>query len=109
MTLRWLTIFAVLVGMSGCSTHPQEQAWVAGHIESGPKRMSQAEVVAVGQEFAVQRGFSVSDYGPPRLSFAQAEQSWSLWFWEKPPGRPGGYLHIAVDDMTGRAELLPSR
>jgi hypothetical protein len=71
--------------------------------------MSQAEVVAVGQEFVVERGFSLSDYQPPRLSFDQAEQSWSLWFWEKPPGRPGGYLQIEVDDRTRRAKLMPSR
>jgi hypothetical protein len=85
MTLRWLAISVVVIGLSGCSTHPQKQAWVAGHIDSGPKRMSQTEAVAVAREFALERGFSLSDYQAPRLSFDQAEQSWSLWFWEKPP------------------------
>jgi hypothetical protein len=109
MTLRSLVILAVVVGLSGCSIHPQKQVWVSGNIESGPKRMSQIEVVAVAQEFAVEHGFSLSDYELPKLSFYQPEQSWSLWFWEKPRGHPGGYFQIEVDDGTGRAELIPSR
>ena len=109
MTSRWLTLLVAVVGLSGCSIHPQEQAWVSGNIESGPKRMSQPEVVAVAQQFAVERGFSLSDYERPKLFFDQAEQLWSLWFWDKPPGRPGGYLQVEVDDRTGGANLIPSR
>jgi hypothetical protein len=99
----------VLAGFCGCSTHPQQQTWVAGPIDSGAKRMSETEVVAVARELALERGFSLNDYQAPRLSFDPREQSWRLGFWEKPPGHPGGYLQIAVDDRTGRAELLPSR
>ena len=110
MTLRWLTILALVVGLLECCTHPQKQAtWVRGNIESGPKRMSQTEVVAVAQASAPEHGFSLSDYQPPSVSFNQPERLWNLWFWEKPPGHPGGFLLIEVDDKTGQVEFLPGR
>jgi len=87
---------------------------VADDIKPEPTRMSQAEVVTVAQQFAGERGFRLSGYQRPRLSLYpgdkfQPEKVWSLWFWEKPPYHPGGYLLINVDDKTGRAELIPSR
>lgn len=109
MKAQWLAIFLVVAGMSGGCTHPQKQGWLRGNIAPGPKRMSEPEVLAVAQHFATEQGFSVNDYERPRLSFSRESESWGLWFWEKPPYHPGGYLLIKVDDRTGRAELHPSR
>jgi len=105
---RLLILFAVLLGLSGCSTHSGKRAWVPGKIEPGATRMSQPEVVAAAQQFATQRGFSLSDYDRPRLSFTQADHTWGLWFWGR-QNTPGDYVLILVDDETGRAQLVPSR
>jgi hypothetical protein len=33
---------------------------------------------------------------------------WSVFFDRKPPGVPGGYISIWVDDKTGAGKILPS-
>jgi len=103
----------MMFGVSACSTHPQK-AWVPVNIAPVPTSLTQAEAVTVAQHFATENGFRLADYQRPELSLwpgdeSRPEKSWTVWFWDKPPGHPGGYLWINVDDKTRRAELMPSR
>jgi hypothetical protein len=97
-------MLSLLLGCCSCSTQP----WAVDRLEPGVKRMTQTQIVAAGQQFAAERGYSLTDYKQPRLSFRSEDHTWSLWFWGK-ERTAGNYLLIAVDDQTGRAELIPSR
>ncbi len=77
-------------------------------MDPGVKRMTQAEVVAVGQQFVAAQGFSLGDYERPQLWFNGDSRTWGLWFWGK-DRVVGNYVLIMVDDETGRLELMPSR
>ena len=60
--------------------------------------------VAVAQK----AGYRLDDYQSPKVSFDSKEMRWSIFFDHKPPGFPGGYISIWVDDKTGAGTLLPS-
>ena len=77
------------------------------HIDSA--KLTEKEAIQVAVSFAQKSAHQIDYYRAPRASYSARSKDWWVWFYEKPPGHPGGDMIISVDDLTGAAEFVPTR
>ena len=95
-----MRIFApvlILVFLAGCV-----------HTASESPRLASKKVLEIAAVEARMAGNNLSEYQTPSVTFDSKEKQWSVYWDRKPPGFPGGYICIYVDDKTGDAKLIPS-
>ena len=90
-------VFLLLLLVAGCA-----------HTPSAPPRLASEQVLEIATAVAQKAGNHLEEYQAPRATFDSHERKWSVYWDRKPPGNPGGYIWISVDDKTGDARLIPS-
>jgi hypothetical protein len=71
-------------------------------------RLTKREAVRIAITTAQKAGDRLDAYEAPRVDFDPTKKQWSVFFEHKPPGFPGGYISILVDDKSGVGTHLPS-
>ena len=71
-------------------------------------RLTIHQAAEIATQLAKKDGEKMERYQAPRASFDSQRKKWSVFWDEIPPGVPGGYLWIEVDDQSGTAERKPS-
>jgi len=87
----------LLLSLVGCTT-----------AQTPITRLTKPEVEQIAVAVAQKAGEHLEDYQAPRVSFDSRQQKWFVMFDQKPPGVPGGYVFISVDDKSGVGTLIPS-
>jgi hypothetical protein len=93
--MRFVTPFVLALLLSGCVTGPSA-------------RLTQKDVIQTAEAVAQKAGNKLDEYQPPKVHFDSNEMRWSVYFDHKPPGFPGGYICVFVDDKSGDGRLIPS-
>ena len=93
--MRVITLFILALLLGGCVTRP------SAHLTN-------EEVTKTAVAVAQKAGYRLDDYQSPKMMFDSKRMGWSIFFDRKPPGVPGGYISIWVDDKTGAGTILPS-
>lgn len=108
-----LSVSAFIV-MSGCRyrvspnlTHLLQPPEQSRPLQTVSPNLAKAEVVAIAQHLAEQKGERAEDYQPPIIHFDSTTGEWHLWFHLKPPGHPGGHFGVVVNDKTKTTEFIP--
>ena len=49
----------------------------------------------------------VVDIANRAAAYVRKDGSWTLFFEQKPPARPGGHFQVWIDDATRKADVMP--
>jgi len=93
--MRTITSFLFVLLLVGCASLP------IAHL-------TKKEVTQTATAVVQKSGYRLDDYQAPKVIFHPEDMRWSIYFEQKPPGDPGGYVCIFVDDKTGVGKLVPS-
>lgn len=85
----------------GCSTSAPP---IVGPTPKPASILSEKQAVTIAQQVAGQQ-INLALYQQPSASFDG--RVWSIFFQEKPPGRPGGHFSIEVDDASKKTAFSP--
>lgn len=96
MRVFHLHIFVVLL-LVGCASHRVASA-----------RLTEHEVIQIATQVAQKAGEQFDGYQAPSATFNPQGRHWSVFWEHKPPGFPGGYIFVSVDDKSGVGTLVPS-
>ena len=93
--MRVITSFVLVLLLTGCAGVP------LAHL-------NQKEATQTAVAVAQKAGYRLDEYQSPTVVFDSKERGWRFYFDHKPPGFPGGYIRVFIDDKTGDGKLLPS-
>jgi hypothetical protein len=90
-----LTVFFLLIFLGGCQGEQPQQGKARESV------LTQAEVIKIAQEYAVQKGINLKNYPNIKAIFDEDKKSWRVSF-KMAPTPPGGYFDIIIDDSSGK-------
>lgn len=81
---------------------------LSGCAGASSVHLTQNDVTKTAVVLAQKAGYRLDEYQSPNVHFDSQGMRWSVYFEHKPPGLPGGYICVFVDDKTGDGKLIPS-
>jgi hypothetical protein len=97
-------VLAIVIGtLVGCSEPSSPIVGPASKpiITQAPPKLTESQAIAIARQTATANGVELASYQQPSASFDGSK--WSVFFDEKPPGRPGGHFSIEVDQNSKKA------